>query len=237
MPEHIGLRIKWARKRKGLSQDELAKLVNVSQPTVANWEKGIHAPRHTMLSQVASTLGEPTSWLLGDSLRQAPEYLAGPPSQDLSSANNSHDFNISRITPSSHSAAPYTPRNDQHHIPVLDWPETPDALDRAGVRTYISTTIMAQRPLALKLPDRICQQLTFTPMTILIFDRADHQLKDGVLYLLNNIKQNTTEIAYYHLSQHAFSPTLLEKAGKDSIWHKIDDYNILGKAVMVQQEI
>lgn len=63
---NIGARIKQARTAKGWSQTDLAAQASVSQPTVANWENGAHAPRHAMLSSLAALLGTPQSWLLGE---------------------------------------------------------------------------------------------------------------------------------------------------------------------------
>jgi len=44
MADTIGIRIKKARERAGLSQAELAKLLGVSQQQVSNWESGRHSP-------------------------------------------------------------------------------------------------------------------------------------------------------------------------------------------------
>lgn len=66
MSTPIGSRIKQARTAKGWSQSDLALHASVSQPTVANWENGAHAPRHAMLSSLADLLGTHQSWLLGE---------------------------------------------------------------------------------------------------------------------------------------------------------------------------
>ncbi|MCI5046789.1 MAG: helix-turn-helix domain-containing protein, partial [Aquisalinus sp.] len=44
----IGARIRLSRKMKGLNQADLATRLGVSQPTVANWESGVHDPRQLM---------------------------------------------------------------------------------------------------------------------------------------------------------------------------------------------
>ena len=64
----VGNRIKTARQQLGLSQSALAEQLRVSQPTVANWENGSHAPRHSALSKLSLSLDTSTSWLLGDNL-------------------------------------------------------------------------------------------------------------------------------------------------------------------------
>ncbi|MGJ8559688.1 MAG: helix-turn-helix domain-containing protein [Litorimonas sp.] len=64
----LALRLKTTRKKHGLSQSELAKLVEVSQPTIANWERGGHIPRPDALSRIAETLNIDTTWLLSGEL-------------------------------------------------------------------------------------------------------------------------------------------------------------------------
>jgi transcriptional regulator with XRE-family HTH domain len=57
-------RLKETRKKLGLSQVELARLVDVSQPTIANWERGGHTPRPDALQRIASALQSDPIWLL-----------------------------------------------------------------------------------------------------------------------------------------------------------------------------
>jgi len=61
---NVGQRIKAARKAMGLSQSDLADMTDVSQPTVANWEKGSHAPRHSALAKIANALKSTPASLL-----------------------------------------------------------------------------------------------------------------------------------------------------------------------------
>ncbi len=68
----IGSRIKQARKEKSINQAELATRLGVSQPTVANWESGIHDPRQMMLAKIAEALEVPLGWL-GSGERSAEE--------------------------------------------------------------------------------------------------------------------------------------------------------------------
>lgn len=78
----LALRLKTTRKKHGLSQSELAKLVEVSQPTIANWERGGHIPRPDALSRIADVLKIDTTWLLSGEMpaRHDPanQYLAQP---------------------------------------------------------------------------------------------------------------------------------------------------------------
>ncbi len=54
-----GARIKAARLKKGWSQTELAEKLGVSQPAVAHWESGAHAPRFALLPRIAAMLEIP----------------------------------------------------------------------------------------------------------------------------------------------------------------------------------
>lgn len=49
--------IQKARKLKGLTQDELAKALDVSRSTVSMWESGESSPRAEKLPEIASALG------------------------------------------------------------------------------------------------------------------------------------------------------------------------------------
>lgn len=59
----IGERIRQARKERGLSQADLASRLGVSQPSVANWESGVHDPRRLVLAKLADILQTPLDWL------------------------------------------------------------------------------------------------------------------------------------------------------------------------------
>lgn len=61
-----GARIRLARKRSGLKQSTLGKLVGVTQASVANWENGAHGPRAATLDRVATALGVAPEWLAGE---------------------------------------------------------------------------------------------------------------------------------------------------------------------------
>ncbi len=71
MDDVVASRIREARLARGLSQSELAERVRVSQPTIAHWEQGAHAPRQMAMSRLAEALGVSAAWLTGDP-RSAP---------------------------------------------------------------------------------------------------------------------------------------------------------------------
>nr|DAH88972.1 MAG TPA: Helix-turn-helix XRE-family like protein [Bacteriophage sp.] len=52
------------RLAKGLSQSDLSKLLNVSQNTISQWEKGTRKPDIIMLKKLAFFLGCTTDELL-----------------------------------------------------------------------------------------------------------------------------------------------------------------------------
>lgn len=118
----LALRLKTTRKKHGLSQSELAVLVEVSQPTIANWERGGHIPRPDALSRIANALSIDTTWLLSGEMpaRRDPinQYLSKP----------------------------------IHHIPVYEWPlETTDPTEAPPTR-FITMAADATQLFALEAP-------------------------------------------------------------------------------------
>lgn len=67
-----GARIKAARLLKGMSQTELAERLGVSQPAVAHWESGAHAPRFALLPRIAAVLDIPREDIAPKRGRKAP---------------------------------------------------------------------------------------------------------------------------------------------------------------------
>ncbi|GLQ19169.1 helix-turn-helix domain-containing protein [Algimonas porphyrae] len=115
----LATRLKSTRKKYGLSQSELAKQVDVSQPTIANWERGGHIPRPDALSRIARALGTEPAWLLSGEM----------PAQ----SNPAHQ----------HLAKPI------HHIPVYEWPiDTTDPVTTQPVR-YMSVAADVSNMFAL----------------------------------------------------------------------------------------
>ncbi len=62
--------IKALRKKKGLTQDELASRLNVVRQTVSKWEKGHSVPDAEMLQKIAEVFDADVSQLLGASIKQ-----------------------------------------------------------------------------------------------------------------------------------------------------------------------
>ena len=58
-------RIKEARELRGLSQKELAKILNIKPTTFNGYEKGSHDPKSNVLAAIAKECGVTTDYLLG----------------------------------------------------------------------------------------------------------------------------------------------------------------------------
>lgn len=58
-------RLKDLRKEKGLSQDELAKALNVTKGTVSVWERGVRKPDIKTLEETATYFEVTMAYLLG----------------------------------------------------------------------------------------------------------------------------------------------------------------------------
>jgi putative transcriptional regulator len=63
-PEH-GHRIAQARKRRGLTQQQLAEKVGVGRVTIARLEAGTRSPGVQLALSIARVLGEPVEALFG----------------------------------------------------------------------------------------------------------------------------------------------------------------------------
>ena len=65
------------RKQKGLTQIELAKMVNVQQTTVSKWEVGRAVPDYPVLLKLAELYGVSVDYLLGREAITPEERAAG----------------------------------------------------------------------------------------------------------------------------------------------------------------
>lgn len=70
--------LKALRKRKGITQEELATRLNVVRQTVSKWEKGLSVPDSELLIKLAEILEVPISRLIGSKIETAeqPDALA-----------------------------------------------------------------------------------------------------------------------------------------------------------------
>ena len=70
--------LKALRKKKGITQEELAARLNVVRQTVSKWEKGLSVPDSELLIKLAEILEVPVSRLLGSKIEaeEQPDALA-----------------------------------------------------------------------------------------------------------------------------------------------------------------
>jgi HTH-type transcriptional regulator, cell division transcriptional repressor len=59
----LDMRIRQARERLGWSQEDLARRMSVTQPSISSWESGMKAPRTRIMGRLAVTLGVSFEWL------------------------------------------------------------------------------------------------------------------------------------------------------------------------------
>ena len=64
-------KLKILRKKKGLTQQEVAELLNVERVTYTKWEKGNREPNFENLSMLACIFDVSLDYLLGDYLQKA----------------------------------------------------------------------------------------------------------------------------------------------------------------------
>ncbi len=62
----LGKRIKEARKKQKLTQDDLARMLDVSKVTVCYWEKDIKKPSTKNLILLSKKLNTPLEYLIGN---------------------------------------------------------------------------------------------------------------------------------------------------------------------------
>ena len=72
----IGERIKEARQERGLSQEELAQIINSTKSAISRYESGKRQPRIEQLKSIASALDVDVNWLMnGYTLEQRDQVL------------------------------------------------------------------------------------------------------------------------------------------------------------------
>lgn len=68
-------KIQYARRRAGLSQEQLAEHLGISRQAVSKWETGEAMPDATKLAPLASALGVSIDWLLNE---DEPQFASEP---------------------------------------------------------------------------------------------------------------------------------------------------------------
>ncbi|WP_229263633.1 helix-turn-helix domain-containing protein [Cohnella cholangitidis] len=67
MEKSVGSRIKELRKKRGWTQEDLGKRVNVSPQVISNWERGYSIPDSMDIQTTSKVLNTSTDYLLGRS--------------------------------------------------------------------------------------------------------------------------------------------------------------------------
>ena len=78
----IGEKIAKLRKEKGLTQSQLAEMINVSNKTISRWETGEGYPEISLLVPLAKALGVSTDYLLKDASDEDAKTQSGTDTED-----------------------------------------------------------------------------------------------------------------------------------------------------------
>ena len=70
----FGMRIRELRLKKGLTQVDLSRQLDVSQATIAGWEKEVNLPNTGTLQRLAQYFGVSTDYLLGNDPPQSQSF-------------------------------------------------------------------------------------------------------------------------------------------------------------------
>lgn len=73
--ENFSENLKKIRKEKGLSQKEVARRLGVSQPSYAQYERGVRSPKVETIERIADALEVPLTELLGDKNNRIFKYF------------------------------------------------------------------------------------------------------------------------------------------------------------------
>lgn len=81
-------KLKMLRKKEGLTQQEVAKLVHVGRGVYTNWELGNRNPNYENLSMLACVFAVSIDYLLGDNLEISKERYLKIKESDLMKTSN-----------------------------------------------------------------------------------------------------------------------------------------------------
>ena len=109
---NIAEKITKLRKEKGLTQSQLAALINVSNKTISRWETGEGYPEISLLLPLAKALGVTTDYLLGAACEQetpAQTPASGENQPQGSAAGRGEDTGSKESRPHKHGNRPTEP--------------------------------------------------------------------------------------------------------------------------------
>jgi transcriptional regulator with XRE-family HTH domain len=73
----VGKNIKNMRRKRGLTQEELGKLIGVEKSAISRWENGERKPSIDHLKKMSHTLDVPVGFLLSNNISYEREYVDG----------------------------------------------------------------------------------------------------------------------------------------------------------------
>ena len=73
----LGEKLQTLRRSRGLSQEQLAEILEVSRQAVSKWENGDSAPDLDRLRAICTYFGVTTDYLIWDEPEDAPQGAAG----------------------------------------------------------------------------------------------------------------------------------------------------------------
>lgn len=110
--EELGAKLAQLRKEKGLSQEELAKILHLNQSTIAYYETGKKRPSYEVLQELASFFNVSVDYLLGrtddprpvEEIAEEKRYIPGTSVKGVLGGRSSSSDIPSESSQSDHSA-------------------------------------------------------------------------------------------------------------------------------------
>lgn len=93
----LGQRIKAAREKKHMTQEDLAAAVNYSVDHMSVIERGVKTPKLDKLIDIANVLGVGTDYLLQDDVKAATQLQASVISESIASLSSEGQRKVMKI--------------------------------------------------------------------------------------------------------------------------------------------
>lgn len=95
----LGEKIQLSRKKKGMSQEDLANLLNVSRQSVQKWESGASTPELNKLVEMSNTFEVSLDWLVKDVeiAESQPEHKEEKPAEPITQKKISNSYTVTKV--------------------------------------------------------------------------------------------------------------------------------------------